>query len=78
MGTIGAIEGGVTASSPAEKHSSFRNLAKVPLNLMRWLSRCIERRRTRLSLLDLTDEQLSDIGISRCDAYREGIRSFYD
>jgi len=38
----------------------------------------MERRRTRLSLLELTDEQLADIGISRCDAYREGLRPFYD
>lgn len=78
MSTMGAIGGGVTAASPAEKRSSFRNLAKVPARLMRWLARCIERRRTRMTLLELTDAQLADIGISRCDAYREGIRSFYD
>ncbi|MDH4985271.1 DUF1127 domain-containing protein [Aminobacter anthyllidis] len=45
---------------------------------MRWLAHCVERRRTRMSLLELTDDQLSDIGISRCDAYREGLRPFYD
>lgn len=78
MGTIDAIGGGVTAASSAETRSSLRSLAKLPLGLMRWLARCIERRRSRLVLLELTDEQLADIGISRCDAYREGIRSFYD
>ncbi|PWK67591.1 DUF1127 domain-containing protein [Aminobacter sp. AP02] len=78
MSTIDAIGEGVTAASAAETHGSFRNLAKAPHRLMRWLARCIERRRTRMSLLELTDEQLADIGISRCDAYREGIRRFYD
>ncbi|WP_407945181.1 DUF1127 domain-containing protein [Oryzicola mucosus] len=43
-----------------------------------WLAWRLERRRTRLALLNMTDEQLWDVGISRADAYREGIRSFLD
>ena len=78
MSTIDAIGGGVISASRQEKRGALRNLATVPLRVSRWLARCIERRRSRLALLELTDEQLSDIGISRCDAYREGIRSFYD
>lgn len=35
----------------------------------------LELRNSRMALLELTDEQLKDIGISRGDAYREGIRS---
>lgn len=38
----------------------------------------IERRRGRLALLEMTDEQLRDIGVSRDDAHREGIRRFWD
>jgi uncharacterized protein YjiS (DUF1127 family) len=38
----------------------------------------LERRRGRLALLEMTDEQLKDIGISRCDAHREGIRAFWE
>lgn len=34
-------------------------------------------RQTRRSLLDLTDEQLLDIGISRGEARREVSKSFY-
>lgn len=43
-----------------------------------WMAFLIERRRTRIALLEMTDEQLKDIGISRCDAHREGIRPFWD
>jgi uncharacterized protein YjiS (DUF1127 family) len=42
------------------------------------LDRMLERRRGRLALLEMTDEQLKDIGVSRCDAHREGIRSLWD
>jgi uncharacterized protein YjiS (DUF1127 family) len=35
------------------------------------------KRRTRRSLLDLTDDQLRDIGISRSEAQREVRKSFY-
>jgi uncharacterized protein YjiS (DUF1127 family) len=78
MSTIDAIGGGVAGASSQAKRGVLRNLAMVPHRLMRWLARCVERRRTRMSLLELTDDQLSDIGISRCDAYREGLRPFYD
>ena len=35
------------------------------------------KRHTRYSLLDLTEEQLQDIGISRAEARREAGKSFY-
>lgn len=46
--------------------------------IARQIDRMLERRRGRLALLEMTDEQLKDIGISRCDAHREGIRPFWD
>ena len=39
--------------------------------------RWIARREQRQSLLDLDDRLLRDIGISRCDALREGERPFW-
>ena len=42
------------------------------------IDRMLQRRRGRLALMEMTDEQLKDIGISRCDAHREGIRPFWD
>jgi uncharacterized protein YjiS (DUF1127 family) len=38
----------------------------------------LDRRRSRLVLLEMTDDQLKDIGISRADAHREGLRPFWD
>lgn len=40
-----------------------------------WLKK---RQRTRLSLLELSDEQLKDIGISRYEANREGNKHFWE
>lgn len=71
MSTIDAIGGAAAGASPQEKRNHLRRFA-------RWLAFCMERRRTRMALLELTDVQLSDIGISRCDAYREGSRPFYE
>jgi len=34
-----------------------------------------EKRRSRVALLSLTDDQLKDIGLSRADAEREGLRN---
>ncbi|MYZ48072.1 DUF1127 domain-containing protein [Rhizobiales bacterium L72] len=36
------------------------------------------KRRSRRALLALTDDQLKDIGLSRADAHREGLRPFWD
>ncbi|MCT8267325.1 DUF1127 domain-containing protein [Afifella sp. JA880] len=38
----------------------------------------MQRRRTRRALLSLTDDQLKDIGVSRADAYHEGLRRPWD
>lgn len=43
-----------------------------------WLELRMEKRRSRRALLELNDEQLKDVGLSRADAYREGIRPFWD
>jgi uncharacterized protein YjiS (DUF1127 family) len=36
------------------------------------------KHRTRRLLLEMSDAQLKDIGISRADAYREARRPFWD
>jgi uncharacterized protein YjiS (DUF1127 family) len=40
-------------------------------SIVSWLELQFERRRTRLSLAEMSEEQLKDIGLSRADAYRE-------
>ena len=47
-------------------------------SIAREFDRMLERRRGRLALLEMTDEQLKDIGVSRCDAHHEGIKPFWE
>ena len=42
------------------------------------IDRMLERRRSRMALLEMSEDQLKDIGISRADAHREGILPFWD
>ncbi|TGQ17956.1 MULTISPECIES: DUF1127 domain-containing protein [unclassified Mesorhizobium] len=60
-------------------HRGFVSRMVVALrSIVTQIGGMLERRRGRLALLEMTDEQLKDIGISRCDAHREGIRSFWE
>jgi uncharacterized protein YjiS (DUF1127 family) len=42
------------------------------------LEQRLERRRTRMALLEMDDAQLNDIAVSRADARREAKRRFWD
>jgi len=42
-----------------------------PARLLAWLALCLRRRRERLGLGELSDDQLKDIGLSRADVARE-------
>ena len=44
----------------------------------RWLGRQMEKRRSRLALLEMSDEQLKDIGLSRGQVYSEFKRRLRD
>lgn len=59
---------------------TMRYSARRPSTLMRVISMiegAVERRRSRLALMELSDVQLKDIGISRSEAYREANRPFW-
>jgi len=60
----------------AEGRAFETTSSKAKFSLMtaalNWLDRILDRRRSRLALLEMSDAQLKDIGISRADAYREG------
>ena len=74
MSTIGTI-----ATSPATGvRSSRKTLGMRALMIFEALEQLAARRRSRRALLGLTDDQLKDIGISRADAYREGIRNVWE
>jgi uncharacterized protein YjiS (DUF1127 family) len=55
-----------------------RTLSRQVADVIDWIERQMERRRSRLALLRLNEAQLRDIGLSRCDAYREGSRHFWE
>lgn len=44
------------------------------ITLVAWLQLCAERRSQRLDLLELSDNLLKDIGVSRADAVAEGTK----
>ncbi|AID29469.1 hypothetical protein BFX40_19430 [Mesorhizobium sp. SEMIA 3007] len=66
------------ALRPAGQRGFVGRLVRLVSSLARWIGHLLERRRGRLALLEMTDDQLKDIGISRCDAHREGIRRFWE
>jgi uncharacterized protein YjiS (DUF1127 family) len=65
----------VTVSRKPGSISAF--LALLSSALWR-LERQLVKRRSRRILLELTDDQLKDIGITRADAHREAYRRFWD
>lgn len=47
------------------------------LRVISMIEMAAERRRSRLALMELSDAQLKDIGISRSEAFREANRPFW-
>ena len=78
MGAIDTIRHGKARNRSACRATFAPRLLIVLTSMVAWLEARLDRRRSRQALLELTDDQLKDIGISRADAYREGIRSFLD
>ena len=72
MGTIVTIGENRLRSAERRRHANRRSiLLQVLLASMNWVDAKLERRRTRRGLLELSDYELKDIGLSRCDAERE-------
>ena len=51
--------------------SSSGPVADILVSVANWLARHIEKRRTRIDLLELSDDQLRDIGLTPEQAARE-------
>ena len=47
------------------------------LRVVAMIEIAVARRRSRLALMELSDAQLKDIGISRSEAFREANRPFW-
>ena len=63
---------------PSSRRGFVSRVVYVLKSLALLIDALVERRRGRLALLEMTDEQLRDIGVSRGDAHSEGIRPFWD
>jgi uncharacterized protein YjiS (DUF1127 family) len=63
---------------PSGRRGYVHRLVRMVRSLASRIGSLLDRRRSRLALLEMTDDQLKDIGISRCDAHREGLRPFWD
>jgi uncharacterized protein YjiS (DUF1127 family) len=80
MGTIDTIRdelGSYLLARGARRDYVRKLVARVGAAVI-WFEQRLEKRRTRMSLLELTDEQLKDIGISRAQAQGEAWRRFWD
>lgn len=76
MATIGTIRSGLATerSHLADRRGGLRAfLTGLPGRI----ATMARKRRSRLALLELSDEQLRDIGISRVEAQKEGLRPFW-
>jgi uncharacterized protein YjiS (DUF1127 family) len=64
----------IGARSIGSREQGAYSLPKVIV----WLEYMLERRRSRLALLEMSDDQLKDIGVSRGEAYGEASRAFWE
>ena len=66
------------AEGRAFEPGTSKGKAKVSLmSMLTWLDERLERRRSRKALLEMSDEQLKDIGLSHADVYFEANRPFW-
>ena len=68
----------IASTASVRRARTGGSLSQTVLSVFAWIERLAERRRSRLALLEMTDVQLRDIGLSRADAYHEGKRQLWD
>jgi uncharacterized protein YjiS (DUF1127 family) len=76
MGTIGTLK--VWRFSPPPRKSLLRAILDGLGKGAVWFDERLEKRRSRGLLLELTDYQLKDIGVTRGQAIHEARRPFWD
>jgi uncharacterized protein YjiS (DUF1127 family) len=73
------LAGNGRAETPAIGASTFRgSLRARSVAVANWIGRQMEKRRSRMALQEMTDDQLKDIGLSRGQAYSEFRRRLWD
>ncbi len=74
MSTIDAIH---QMPSGKDKEAVMTKSGTAFASVLSWIDTQLERRKSRRSLLEMSDDQLKDIGISRAEAYREGNKAMW-
>lgn len=70
---MSTLSTGTTGASMRSSGSRVSTLTRV----ISVIEMVVQRRRSRIALLEMSEAQLKDIGISRSDAYREASRPFW-
>ena len=65
-------------TSEGRAYDISESRALTVMALLGWLAVQLEKRRSRNALLEMSDDQLKDIGLSRSDAFGEARRPFWD
>ena len=78
MATIDTIRSDIRSEGRAERDGGAVALLRRLGAAIGWLDDRFEKRRSRHALLELSDYQLKDIGLSRADAFNEARRRFWD
>lgn len=78
MSTIDTFGGESTKSAHRARVTARPSLFAQMYMAIGWMNGRMEKRRSRKALLELTDDQLKDIGLSRGEAYSEAARPLWD
>lgn len=81
MSTIGAIRrksAGVSDARGIALRKLSRSRTTVLHQILGWMLHAVAKRRSRVHLSELSDEQLLDIGVSPAQARQESKRFFWD
>lgn len=65
-----------TRTDVSERTSDPRG--SLLLRVISMIEMAVQRRRSRIALMELSDDMLKDIGVSRSEAFREANRPFWD
>ena len=70
MSTLSTGTTGACTRSSGSRTSTLMRVISV-------IEMAVQRRRSRIALMEMSDAQLKDIGVSRSEAYREASRPFW-
>lgn len=77
MATIETIHRSLGGSHDLEAEMTKERNRPSITSALNWVETMFEKRRSRRALLEMSDDQLKDIGLSRGEAYHEANRGMW-